>query len=283
MPFASIPDQGPIQAVCLDLDDTLLDTEFAARQALRDLVGNDGAWPVWDRITEQLYEHYLAGEQSFEFTCIERTRAFFAAFGENITWSEADRREAARMAAMRRAWRLFDDSEPCLRRLRDRGLRLAIITNAPGASQRGKIEAMGLADSFDTLVISGELGIAKPDPRIFHTACTRLDLRPDQVAHVGDRLDVDAVAAAAAGLRGIWLNRKGAGRPCPADITTIDNLTALPDLVASRIANGSGVDATAAPPMVYHLPRHGGRPSGGDPEDPLSVPAGGVWCNRQHD
>lgn len=217
--------------MCLDIDDTLLDTEFAARQALRELVGNDGAWPVWERITEQVYERYLAGELSFEHTCVERTRAFFAAFGQNLTWSEAGRRETARMDAMRRAWRLFDDSEPCLRLLRGHGLRLAVITNAPGAYQRGKIDAIGLARSFDTLVISGELGIAKPDPRIFHAACTRLNLRPDQVAHVGDRLDVDAVAAAEAGLRGIWLNRRDAGQSCPRGITMIDSLEALPDLV----------------------------------------------------
>jgi putative hydrolase of the HAD superfamily len=213
------------------MDDTLLDSVAAARQALRELLGNDAAWPVWQRITERQYARFLAGELPFDRMCAERTREFFAAFGETITLTEAAQRESARMDAMRRAWRLFDDSRPCLRHLHRHGLRTAVITNAPGCYQRDKINAMGLADSFETIVTSGEVGVAKPDPRIFHTACARLNLPPGMVAHVGDRLDIDAIAATQAGLRGIWLNRTGSRQPRPAGIAMIDSLEALPALL----------------------------------------------------
>ena len=103
-----------IKAVCLDVDDTLLDAESASRQGLRELVGNDRAWPVWRRTTDRYYARFVAGELDFDAMCVERTRAFFAAFGEHLDDAEAARREDRRMRAMRRAWRLFDDVLPCL-------------------------------------------------------------------------------------------------------------------------------------------------------------------------
>lgn len=218
------------------MDDTLLDSVAAARQALRVLLGNDAAWPVWQRITDLHYGRVLTGELPFDRMCVERTREFFAAFGENLTLAEAAQREGIRMDAMRRAWRLFDDCWPCLRHLHLHGLRIAVITNAPCHYQHDKINAVGLTESFDTIVTSGEVGVAKPDPRIFHTACARLNLPPGMVAHVGDRLDIDAVAATQAGLRGIWLNRNGTHQPHPAGIAMIDSLEALPGLLAGTPA-----------------------------------------------
>ena len=122
--------------MCLDIDDTLLDNEASSRQALRALIGNDGAWPVWRRTTEEYYARFVDGELDFDVMCTERTRAFFAAFGEHLSDAEVVRREELRMAAMQRAWGLFDDALPCLEWLRAAGLRLAVITNAPSAYQR---------------------------------------------------------------------------------------------------------------------------------------------------
>lgn len=169
---------GQIKAVCLDVDDTLLNSERASRHGLRELVGSDRAWPVWQRTTDRHYARFVTNEIDFDAMCIERTQAFFAAFGEELDPAEAARRETLRMAAMQQAWGLYDDALPCLDWLRASGLQLAVITNAPSAYQRKKIGAVGLADTFDTLIISDEIGVAKPDERIFHTACDALGLDP---------------------------------------------------------------------------------------------------------
>ncbi|KAA5832899.1 HAD family hydrolase [Saccharopolyspora hirsuta] len=221
--------------MCLDVDDTLLDSQRAARQGLRELLGTDRAWPVWERTTDDYYARYVNDELDFDVMCVERTKAFFAAFGEQIDDAEATRRENLRMAAMQRSWGLFDDARPCLDWMRDSGLRLAVVTNAPSAYQRKKIAAVGLADTFDVLVISGEVGVAKPDPRIFHTACDALGLRPDEVAHVGDRLDTDAQGATRAGLHGIWLNRDQRA-PEDAGVPAITSLHELPELLVGDLA-----------------------------------------------
>lgn len=228
-----------IKAVCLDIDDTLLDSQSAARSSLRELLGTDRAWPVWERTTDRYYARFVTGQMPFDVMCVERTRAFFAAFGEHIDYAEAQSRENQRMEAMQRAWGLFDDVLDSLDWMRASGLRLAAVTNAPGAYQRKKLAAVGLADAFDAVVISGEIGVAKPDPRIFHAACDGLGLQPHEVAHVGDKLTTDARGAARAGLSGIWLNRDRIPAPRASaedSVPTITSLEELPELLVTELA-----------------------------------------------
>ncbi|MDP8932415.1 MAG: HAD family hydrolase, partial [Actinomycetota bacterium] len=93
--------------------------------------------------------------------------------------------------------------------------------------------AVGLLDAFDVLVISGELGAAKPEPVIFRTACIALGVPAEQVVHVGDRLDLDALGARRAGLHGVWLDRSRNGGPTEVeDVPVIPDLVALPGVVA---------------------------------------------------
>lgn len=229
---------GRIRAICLDIDDTLVDYLASGRAGLAALVGCDRAWDHWAELTELHHDRFLSGEIDFDTMRLQRTKAFFAERGEWLTDSEAALREATRMDAMRGAWRLFDDALPCLHLLRSAGLMLAAITNASGSHQRSKLVALGLIDTFDVLVIAGEVGLAKPNPAIFHLTCKRLGVRPDQAVHVGDRLDLDAQAAVEAGLRGgVWLVR-GAGLlpDPPLGVHVIGNLLELPALLAAIAA-----------------------------------------------
>ena len=82
---------------------------------------------------------------------------------------------------------------------------------------------------------STRLGFGKPDPRVFLEACRRLGTAPERTAYVGDELDVDAVAARAAGLLGVWVDRPGARRLAltdaeieAADVVAIESLDQLP-------------------------------------------------------
>jgi putative hydrolase of the HAD superfamily len=73
------------------------------------------------------------------------------------------------------------------------------------------VSRAGLADDVPLLVGVDTLGFGKPDPRVFAEACRRLGTEPARTAYVGDELDVDARAAVAAGLRGVWLARPHLG------------------------------------------------------------------------
>ncbi len=76
------------------------------------------------------------------------------------------------------------------------------------------------------LITSQELGVAKPAAAALAAACEAFGLPPSEVVYVGDRLDVDAQAACDAGLRGIWLNRRGA--VAATAVETVCSLHELP-------------------------------------------------------
>ena len=233
----------PIRAVCLDIDDTLIDFTSTARQALYDLIGRDDMWTCWQRTTDEHVARVVAGELSYEVMHRERTKAFFADLGALIDddlVADVEQRRCTRLSA---AWRLFDDTLPCLDWLRAAGVRLAAVTNASGPHQRAKLERLGIGRFFDSVVIAGELGAAKPDPVIFHTACARLEVAPDAAMHVGDLLDADAIGARDAGLHGVWLDRGHArGRPragahhagAHRGVHTIETLADLPELLVTE-------------------------------------------------
>ena len=79
------------------------------------------------------------------------------------------------------------------------------------------------------MLTSEQLGVAKPDPRAFELACVHIGVPARAAVYIGDRLEDDALAATAAGLHGIWLNR--AGDAVPPGVEAVDNLTDLPSLL----------------------------------------------------
>src|SRR3984893_3037088 len=107
-----------IHAVSLDVDDTLVDYAASARSGLVALLGNDDAWPAWQRTTEQHVARVCSGELDYDTMRRERIGAFFAGLGEFLDDSEVVRLEDRRVAAMQRKWQVFADSVPCLRWLR---------------------------------------------------------------------------------------------------------------------------------------------------------------------
>ncbi|WP_152617936.1 HAD family hydrolase [Phaeacidiphilus oryzae] len=93
------------------------------------------------------------------------------------------------------AWQPYRDAESTLRGLRERGLRTAVVSNI-GWDLRPVLEFHGLARYVDAWVLSYELGVKKPDPRIFGAACEELGLPPASVLMVGDDRRADTGAAA---------------------------------------------------------------------------------------
>jgi putative hydrolase of the HAD superfamily len=137
---------------------------------------------------------------------------------------ETDPRTAAAIAELyaerrRAAWRLFPEAAAFLARLREQRVPLALVTNGDARHQRDKIARHDLARWFDAILIEGEMGYGKPDEKVYREALRRLGVAAVDAWMVGDHLEFDVGAPQRFGLRGVWVDRAGAGLPANADVT----------------------------------------------------------------
>jgi len=105
-------------------------------------------------------------------------------------------------------WRVFDDVPPALELLKNRGLKLGVISNWDDRLEP-LLRNLGLDRWFECLVVSGPLGVHKPDPEIFRTAAQALGCAPESILHVGDSPIEDLQGAEDAGFCGLLLDRDG--------------------------------------------------------------------------
>jgi putative hydrolase of the HAD superfamily len=136
---------------------------------------------------------------------------------------ETDPRTAGALAGIyaerrRAAWRLFPEAADFLARLRELRVPLALVTNGDARHQRDKIARHDLARWFDVILIEGEMGYGKPDEAVYREALRRLGVSAVDAWMVGDHLEFDVAAPQRLGLRGVWLDRAGAGVPATADV-----------------------------------------------------------------
>jgi putative hydrolase of the HAD superfamily len=104
-------------------------------------------------------------------------------------------------------WRAYDDVLPALMRLKERGHRLGIISNWD-RRLAGLLDGLGIAGLLDTIVSSAEVGLHKPDPRIFQLACDRVGVQPGEAVHVGDHHYADILGASAVGMIPVLIDRQ---------------------------------------------------------------------------
>ena len=104
------------------------------------------------------------------------------------------------------AWRIFPDVAPCLRAVKARGIRCAVISNWDERLVP-TLRNLGLAGEFELILGSFDVGSAKPAPEIFQRAGRMLGLPAHEILHVGDGRREDRDGAAAVGMRGVWLDR----------------------------------------------------------------------------
>jgi putative hydrolase of the HAD superfamily len=117
----------------------------------------------------------------------------------------------------------YPDVLPALAELRDGGRRLVVASNWD-CSLPAWLEPAGVLELVDGVVTSAEVGAAKPSPRVFERALSLAGVEPAEALHVGDTLDNDVEGAAAAGVRGVLLQREGAP---PPDVEAIRSLREL--------------------------------------------------------
>jgi len=220
---ALIAHQAPpltgLRAIIFDLDDTLVD----ARAAFEIAIGRSfrGVYPaiteaqsatalhLWRTDAAGYYRAYTRGEMAYEEQRVARMHHIVDELG--LTAPTAGQVRAwveAWDGGFRAGWSPFPDVLPTLDWLRERGLAMGVLTNAHADLQAEKLAATGLGD-LPLLVTLDTFGVGKPDPRVFRAAADRLGVAPEEALYVGDEFDIDARAAADAGLHGAWLRRPG--------------------------------------------------------------------------
>ncbi|MGW5238795.1 HAD family hydrolase [Monashia sp. NPDC004114] len=231
---------GGSKGLLLDLDDTIVDTQQAMVVA-----GTDAAAAIWPersdhRAMAQRYYHdperwfarYAAGDLAFDAMREGRLREVARAYGVELPDGAHLAYEDAYAPAFRLAQRLFPDTLGLLTAAETAGLPVALLTNSAEAPTRVKLEAVGLHERFDIVVTTDTLGFGKPDPRVYLEACRLLDLVPETIVCIGDNLEWDVLGAQAAGLRGLWLDRAGAGTA--ADVATVRSLDEVTAALTDR-------------------------------------------------
>ena len=220
-----------MHTIFFDIDDTLVDYKAAERAAAlvfyQDHMDQENETPEafivrWQAVTEKHFQRYLSGELSFQGQRRSRLREIFAANGA-LADSDADQMFTAYLQRYEQNWRLHPDVDECLCALD--GFSLGIISNGDSIQQRQKLTELAIAHRFDHVLISGDIGVAKPAAKIFHAACELAGQRPADCLYVGDNPEVDARGAAKAGLASIWLDRHPAG-----DVAGLTSIRTLLDL-----------------------------------------------------
>lgn len=123
----------------------------------------------------------------------------------------------------------YPDAVATLERLRAAGHRLGLVTNGAPDYQNLKLDGSGLRPHFEAVVVSGEAGVGKPDPRIFALALERLRCEPGAAAMVGDNPARDVAGARAAGIMAVLVER---GEPGGGADAVVRELAEIPGLVA---------------------------------------------------
>ena len=138
---------------------------------------------------------------------------------------------------------LFPDVMDTLRWLKSRGFRLGSVTNRGYGGPRfhEEMEELGLAELFETVVLSCDVGYMKPHPRIYERALADMALDPAATAMVGDNVRADVEGARALGMTTVWRRppldepvEASAGPPevegGPRPDYTIETISAMRDL-----------------------------------------------------
>ncbi len=195
----------PIRAVFFDLDDTLLPTTSSRRER---------ATRAFERLKADHPDHKGLRFDSFfhNITAYDHSTGFSR--GMQPVLEDLGLWETPAGKAAHGLW-FFDGAldliEPyplaceTIEALRSE-YRLGLITNGEGIHQRRKFEALGIAQHFDFVLVSGEFGHLKPNRAIFREALARAGVEPHEAVHVGDHIEADVWGAQSVGMRAIWFN-----------------------------------------------------------------------------
>ncbi len=205
-----------IRAVFFDIDDTLLDFHSCAGLALRGAFSAVGLsfreeyFPTFHRENNALWKRIEEGTLSHAELHQIRFRLLFEALG--ITGDYATAEETFR-AYLRTAAVPIVGAAETLSALKGAGYRLYAASNASHKEQGNRLKKAGLLDHIEDVVVSSDVGAAKPSAAFFHVCLARAGVSPDECVMIGDNVFADVGGALGVGMHAVWLNPMGACLP----------------------------------------------------------------------
>ncbi|MFD2717880.1 HAD family hydrolase [Hymenobacter monticola] len=225
---------APLTTVLFDLDDTLFDHIATARASLRasasplpffQTVDFEAFYQRYSELLEENHALVMAGRYSYEEARRLRFKHLLAPYWPSATAAEIEAFVQANQTHYPRMRQPMAGARALLHALKPRH-RIGIVTNNRTAEQEEKLTFLGMTDLVDALITSEDVGVPKPDPRIFEVALQRLGARPAEAVLVGDNWRADVLGALDVGIRPVWVNRLGVARPLAhvAEITSFEPL-----------------------------------------------------------
>ena len=219
--------------ILFDLDHTLLDSDaseaLAFEHTLRSIGVEEPAQhlPTYKQINSALWKRVELGELSPNDVKVIRFEQLLEALGID---GDPDAMGATYVRGLGDYGELYPDALGLLDACAD--AQLGLVTNGIGAVQRRRLERLGLNRYFDGVAISGEIGVAKPDPAIFdHLGFGDLD--PDTTVMIGDSLTSDIAAGHNASFATLWFNPNNKPATEPPPTTQAQSLAELFDVMAA--------------------------------------------------
>jgi putative hydrolase of the HAD superfamily len=143
---------------------------------------------------------------------MERVLRHFEAVAPEEVATRARELTELHMRTLADAVRPIESAVELLEAVRAAGLRTALVSNFDFApTVHAILDRLGLGRYFEDRVISDEVGLRKPNARLFEQALSALDTPPGSAVHVGDDPRADAWGAARVGMRTVWIDRRGEG------------------------------------------------------------------------
>ena len=159
-------------------------------------------WPEFMQLNLQRDEKVLA-----DFW-LDLTRDWMEEAGMPVEEAEAvvEKADTLLFGEGSNVFRLYEDTVPCLERLKSAGYRMVVVSNWDNSLHR-TLRTFRLTEYFEHVIASLEEGVEKPDPRIFRIALERAGVEAGEALHVGDDALDDWQGARDAGMKAIVIDR----------------------------------------------------------------------------
>lgn len=225
-----------IKGAVFDLDHTLFDRYGTIKAIIGDFCSH---FELGDGITlEKAAELMIAGDKKYNHRGWRETLNYLISEGMFKNPPTFEEYSQTLLNEFRKVSVPYDFTKPMLDELHAMGIKTGLITNGSSATQRGKIENLGLEPYLDEIIVSGEFGVNKPDPAPYLEMAKRLNFKPEELIYVGDNPATDILGARAGGYIPVWVATFGWWTIPEVEETEykVNDVSEIPDLI--RKMNG---------------------------------------------
>lgn len=194
--------------ILFDMDDTLLDFQKAQLFGFKDVLlhynieFNQEFYDIYTKINHALRERFENGILTKDHVQTQRFTDFFRAINQSIDGAEANC--IYQNSLEKQHWLIPYAKEVC--ELLSKKYTISIITNGVGRTQMHRISSSAIFPFISHVIISEDIGFAKPDKRFFDYVISKLNCKSEKMLVVGDSLSSDILGANNANIDAYWYN-----------------------------------------------------------------------------